>query len=247
VRLVIGNFYPELLNLYGDRGNTECLVRRCQWRSIEVEVRFLGLETDPSVVSECDLLFAGGGPDLAQVRVAQDWPRFQDALQDFADRKGVGLFICGAYQLLGHYYRPAKGDDLPGLGLLDITTQHFGKDKPRCIGNVVVELGASSRKLLDKPLVGFENHGGRTYLGEGVQPLGRVKKGYGNNGEDKTEGAVYKNIIGTYLHGPLLPKNPHLADYLIIKALAPRYSDVQLSKLDDSLEWEAHQRALRLR
>ena len=147
MKLTIGHFYPELLNLYGDRGNLECLVRRCQWRDIPVAVRSLDLGTDPREVLECDLLLAGGGPDLAQVKVAADWPRFRRELQDFADQGRPGLFICGAYQLLGHYYRPAEGNDLPGLGLLNITTRHFGKEKPRCIGNVVVKLEALSGEL----------------------------------------------------------------------------------------------------
>jgi len=152
---------------------------------------------------------------------------------------GLGFLFAGGSQLMGKFYRPAEGPDLKGLGVFDAETYHFGKKKPRCIGNVAVSWG-------DKTLVGFENHGGRTYLGEGVKPLGKVLCGHGNNSEDKTEGAVYKNAFGTYLHGALLPKNPHFADHLIELTLKNKYGPkVTLEPLDDTLEWKAHRAALR--
>lgn len=249
MKLTIGYFYPELLNLYGDRGNIFCLAKRCQWRGIEARVEEVGVLTPTSQLTDqmVDLLFMGGGPDRSQVRVARDLKKKGPWLRNYIEQGGVGLFICGAYQLMGHYYQDADGRRLEGLGIFDLATRHFGKDKPRCIGNIVVGLSISS-SLTPAALVGFENHGGRTYLGKKAQPLGRVVKGFGNNGEDKTEGAVYKSAFGTYLHGPLLPKNPHFADYLISLALKGRYGEeVKLEPLNDTLEWQAHKAALKLK
>jgi hypothetical protein len=155
----------------------------------------------------------------------------------------VVLAVCGGYQLFGHFYRDASGAELPGLGLFDVWTEHPGPDAPRLIGNVVAE-------LVEQPgdtLVGFENHGGRTYLGEGTEPLARVRSGHGNNGRDGTEGARYRNAFGTYLHGSLLPKNPRFADRLIALALARRYGEAPLAPLDDRIEELAHAAALALR
>jgi len=230
VKLTIGHLYPDLMNLYSDCGNIICLVRRCQWRGIEVEVK----EVSP------DILFMGGGQDRQQKIVAEDFKKGRgEEIKEFIENGGVGLFICGAYQLMGKFYRPAEGPDLEGLGVFDIETYHFGKKKPRCIGNIVVDWQG-------KTLVGFENHGGRTYLGDKVKTLGKVLYGHGNNSEDGTEGAVYKNAFGTYLHGALLPKNPHLADHLIELTLKNKYGpDVKLPPLDDTLEWQAHNAVLR--
>lgn len=248
MKLVIGWLYPDLLNLYGDRGNIECLIRRCQWRGIEVSVEKISLETlvGAGLAKDVDILFAGGGPDLSQKLVAEDLVlRKGSAVKEFIESGGVGLFVCGSYQLLGHYYRPWAGEDLKGLGVFDLYTKHFGLTKKRCVGNVVVEADWLPGEV--KTLVGFENHGGRTYLGEDVLPLGKVKKGFGNNGEDKTEGAIYKNAFGTYLHGPILPKNPHFADYLIKLAVGKKYGKVaEFEDLDDTLEWQAHRRALQI-
>lgn len=229
MKLTIGHLYPDLMNLYGDSGNTICLVRRCQWRGVDVEVK----ENSP------DILFMGGGQDRQQKIVAEDLKKGRgEEIKEFIESGGVGLFICGGYQLMGKFYRPVEGPNLKGLGVFDIETCHFGKSKPRCIGDVVIEWQG-------KTLVGFENHGGRTYLGGGVRPLGRVLYGHGNNSEDGTEGAVYKNAFGTYLHGALLPKNPHFADYLIELALKNKYGpSVKLDPLDDTLEWQAHNTVL---
>lgn len=239
MKLTIGHLYPDLMNLYGDRGNVICLVRRCQWRSIDVEVEEI-VPTSHFSLPTSNLLFMGGGQDRQQKMVAEDFKKGRgEDIKEFIERGGVGLFICGAYQLLGKFYRPADGTDLEGLGIFDIETYHFGKGKNRCIGNVVVAWQGKS-------LVGFENHGGRTYLGDKVKPLGKVLYGHGNNSEDGTEGAVHKNAFGTYLHGALLPKNPHFADHLIELALKNKYGpDVKLAPLDDTLEWQAHNAVLR--
>lgn len=256
MQLTIGFLYPNLLNLYGDYGNVECLVRRCQWREIEVLVREFSLGEDLPW-QEVDLLLAGGGPDLAQKLVAEDLVTKKSAgLKNYLEAEKVGLFICGSYQLLGHYYRPWQGSDLPGVGILDLYTQHFGLTRKRCVGNVVVRLNPQllteikslySASCLET-LVGFENHGGRTYLGKDILPLGDITRGFGNNGEDGLEGVQFRNFLGTYLHGPLLPKNPHLADWLIGKALSLKYSQsVSLLPLNDDLAWAAHRQALSLK
>jgi len=265
--LTLGHLYPEQLNLYGDRGNIMTLQRRCALRGIEMRVVGLGMG-DALAPDEYDMLFIGGGQDKEQAPVAQD----------LYEMKGIGLWaaiednmpvlaVCGGYQLLSHYYRPAEGPDMRGLGVFDAWTIHKGTHVPRCIGDVAIRWNGMT-------LVGFENHGGRTYLGSS-QPLGTVLKGYGNNAEDGTEGAIYRNTYGTYLHGSLLPKNPHFADHLLTLALQRKYGDQLLvteepadyagytgtttngsapatvmvkevrttrllKALDDTLEWEAH-------
>lgn len=213
--LTLGHLYPDQLNLYGDRGNILILRRRCQMRGITLRVVGLGIG-DALAPDEYDMLFIGGGQDKEQAPVAQD----------LYEIKGIGLWaaieddmpvlaVCGGYQLLAHYYRPAEGPDMRGLGVFDAWTIHKGADVPRCIGNIAISWNGMT-------LVGFENHGGRTYLGT-AKPLGRVLKGHGNNSEDHMEGAIYRNAYGTYLHGSLLPKNPHFADHLIALALQRKY------------------------
>ncbi|MDP2726919.1 MAG: glutamine amidotransferase [Dehalococcoidia bacterium] len=237
MELTIGHLYPAEMNLYGDRGNILCLTQRCRWRGIEAQVRPISLgEPWPP---DLDLLFFGGGPDAQQKGVAQDLLEVKgEALRRDVEGGLVALAICGGFQLLCRYYRPAEGPDLPGLGLFDAWTVHSGARAPRCIGNVVVEWEGST-------LVGFENHGGRTYLGSGCRPLGRVRRGHGNNSRDKTEGAIYRNVYASYLHGPLLPKNPRLADHLLRLALERRYGAVDLPPLDDAQEFLAHAAAER--
>jgi lipid II isoglutaminyl synthase (glutamine-hydrolysing) len=214
-QLTLGHLYPDQLNLYGDRGNILVLRQRCQQRGIQLRVVELGIG-DALAPDEYDMLFIGGGQDKEQAPVAQD----------LLEIKGIGLWaaieddmpvlaVCGGYQLLAHYYRPASGSDMRGLGVFDAWTIHKGPRIPRCIGNIAISWNGTT-------LVGFENHGGRTYLGS-AQPLGKVLKGHGNNSEDGTEGAVYRNTYGTYLHGSLLPKNPHFADHLIGLALRRKY------------------------
>jgi hypothetical protein len=227
--------YPELMNIYADRGNIAVLRARCEWRGIGFELASssLGETFQPA---DHDLLYIGGGQDRDQVAVAADMAATKrDALHAARDRGAVVLAVCGGYQLLGHSYQ--LGDEqLPGVGLVDLHTVR--EDGPRLIGNCAIETDLGNGP---QTIAGFENHGGRTYLGPHEQPLGRVLSGHGNNGKDGLEGVHSHNVIGTYLHGPLLPKNVWLADRLIELALG-----VELSPLpDDSVENAAHASALR--
>lgn len=239
MELRICHLYPDLLNLYGDHGNVAVLVRRAQWRGITVrliEAR-LGDAIDPA---ESDLYFIGGGEDRQQRLAAPDLCRIKGpALREAARTGAAVLAVCGGYQLLGHYYRPSEGPDLEGLGLLDMHTVHPGPGARRLIGNIVVRAPGG------QVLVGFENHGGRTSLGPQARPLGTVVAGFGNNGQDRTEGAVWESVYGTYLHGPLLPKNPWLADHLLARALRRRCGDVTLAPLPDVEERRAAAAAVR--
>ena len=256
MRLRIGYFYPEQLNLYGDNGNVEILVYRAKKRGIDVEVENVGLQT--SLGKKFDLVLMGGGPDSSQKEVYEDLIKVKGVyLKDYINSGGFGLYICGAYQLLGNYYKSADGSVLEGLGAFDLYTEHFGNEellrnkKPRCIGNVVCELSDEFRhkevfnsvNKIGSTLVGFENHGGRTYLGEKMLPLGKIITGHGNNSGDGYEGVLYKNSIGTYLHGPVLSRNPHLADYLVAASLGLD----RLESLDDSLILSAHIASKKLR
>ena len=238
MKLVVGHLYPRLMNVYGDRGNVLCLMQRCRWRGIDVAVREFSLGPAPDL-ADCDLFFIGGSQDKEQVTVAADMVEFKGtAIRDAVEGGAALLAICGGYQLMGHYYRPPTGPDLPGIGLFDIRTEPRRRGPQRLIGNLVAEWDGA-------PLVGFENHGGRTYLGDAAMPLARVAVGYGNNGEDGTEGACYKAAFGTYLHGSFLPKNPAFADHLLRLALARRYGDVALTPLDDTVEQAALRAAMR--
>lgn len=240
MELRIGHLYPDLLNLYGDRGNLITLAGRARWRGITVRVDELRL-ADRVAAGAHDLYFIGGGEDRQQRLAADDLRTVKgDVLREAVAEGAAMLAVCGGYQLLGHYYRPAEGDDLPGVGLLDLTTVHPGPRARRLIGNLLIRCSL----LGGGTLVGFENHGGRTHLGPRAQPLGEVVSGFGNNGTDRTEGAVTGTVYGTYLHGPLLPKNPRLADHLITVALRRRYGEVRLPPLDDDLEEVAHAAAV---
>lgn len=238
----IAHLYPRLMNVYGDRGNILSLTRRCRDRDIDVEVTELSVG-DRYMPDAHDLTFIGGAQDREQRRVADDLRAMKGpALRDAAEAGAVMLAVCGGYQLFGKYYREANGEQLDGLGLFDLWTEHPGPGEARLIGNVVAELDDGTT------LVGFENHGGRTYLGGGATPLARVRSGFGNNGSDGFEGAHYNNAFGTYLHGSLLPKNPRFADMLIELALRRRYGkDVILAPLHDAVEEAAHNAALALR
>lgn len=229
--------YPTLMNIYADRGNLLMLQRRCEWRGVGFELSGVGLgqSLDPDAAN---LYYMGGGQDRDQLLCAADLhERKGAALREAAQRGAVVLGVCGGYQLLGRSYALA-GETLPGVGLLDARTVR--SDGPRLIGNVAIEVelpGAGTQTL-----AGFENHGGRTELGPDALPLGRVLHGHGNNGTDGYEGARAGNVIGTYLHGPLLPKNTWFADWLIRTAIG---GDVELAPLDDRLEDLAHADALR--
>ena len=238
-KLRLAHLYPKLMNIYGDRGNILCLERRCRERGIALQVAELDLG-EKLKPKEHDLIFIGGAQDREQRRVAEDLVKVKGkALREAAGMDVAVLAVCGGYQLLGRYYRTAEGEELPGVGLFGLWTEHPGPGAKRFIGNVVVEWRGG-------PLVGFENHGGRTYLDEGVEPLGRVVSGFGNNGEDGGEGAVRGNAFGTYLHGSLLPKNPRFADHLIEAALLRRHKGFELASLDDRVEEAAHAAAVRL-
>lgn len=242
--LRVAHLYPRLMNIYGDRGNIMCFRHRCEARGIGFELTELGTG-DRFDEKAYDLVFAGGAQDREQRGVADDLLATKAAAIRAAVDNGVVLLaVCGAYQLFGRYYRESSGVELPGVGVFDLYTEHPGERVPRCIGNVVIEWETRCGR---QTIVGFENHGGRTRLGPGVQPLGRVVHGHGNNGEDGTEGAVYQNAFGTYVHGSLLPKNPVLADHLIALALARRYGEIELAPIDDGAEHRAHAAALRLR
>jgi CobQ-like glutamine amidotransferase family enzyme len=232
--LRIAHLYAEEMNIYGDRGNIISLSKRASWRGIEVEVNPIGRGVSPDL-TQFDLLFWGGGQDRDQELVFVDAAEHKAAsIRRAVEQGSVVLAVCGGYQLLGSYYVTAEGAKLPGLGLLDLYTVPGAR---RNIGNVVIDV--SQLGLSPATLVGFENHSGKTYLGPGLTPLGRVIRGTGNNGEDRTEGVASGNIFGTYLHGSLLPKNPHFTDFLIERALARR-SSVKLSALDDETELTAH-------
>jgi CobQ-like glutamine amidotransferase family enzyme len=233
--LRIAHLYADEMNIYGDRGNILTLTKRAEWRGIPVEVRAIGRGPAPDL-SDIDLIFWGGGQDRDQELVFTDAAAHKvRAIRAAIDAGAVVLAVCGGYQLLGEYYVTADGKKLPGLGLVDLRTVPGAR---RNIGNIVIE---TSTLGLDPPtLVGFENHSGKTYLGAGLQPLGRVLRGAGNNGEDGTEGVASGNIFGTYLHGSLLPKNPHFADLLIQRALS-RWGVGPLAPLAATEELQAHQ------
>lgn len=243
MHLTIGWLYPKLMSTYGDRGNVICLERRCQWRHLDVSILPLDQESAIASFREFDLVVGGGAQDRQQEIVMRDLHGEKaEILKEKLTSGTPGVFTCGSPQLLGKYYEPAQGQRIEGLGILDLVTKHPGINVPRCIGNVAFDIVASPlaedlREMLGSvpTVVGFENHGGRTYLGD-VSPLGKVVSGYGNNGEDGYEGAFYKSAIATYAHGPLLPKNPFLADWLIKRAIELKYGEkINLTPLDDSL------------
>jgi CobQ-like glutamine amidotransferase family enzyme len=227
--------YPEQMNIYADRGNVLFLQRRCEWRGID----FVHATAGPGEAihpGSHDLIYIGGGQDRDQRIVAADLRETKrEAIAAAADDGAVVLAVCGGYQLLGHSYQ-LDDETIPGLGLVDLITVR--EPGPRLIGNVAIEVDLGTGTQV---IAGFENHGGRTHLGEGAEPLGRIVKGFGNNGSDGFEGVRRDNIIGTYIHGPLLPKNAWLADHLIALALARRSGSLPgLEPLDDELEAAAH-------
>jgi hypothetical protein len=249
IELTIGWLYPTLMSTYGDRGNVICIQRRCEWRGYKVKVMPLDQNITAADIHQVDLLVGGGAQDRQQEIVMRDLRGAKaEALRQQIDSGTPGVFTCGAPQLLGHYYEPGVGQRIEGLGLFDFVSVHPGLNARRCIGNLVIEVTATRlAKELEamigtKPyVIGFENHGGRTKLGQ-VEPLGRVVQGLGNNGEDGTEGAFYQNAIATYSHGPVLPKNPFLADWLIQTALKQKYQEsISLAPLDDSLATQARE------
>ena len=234
MELKICHMYPDVLNLYGDRGNVMCMTRRLEWRGIDATVTKLPIGDSRSLAG-FDLVFIGGGQDFEQQVLLSDLHRGKDMEIKSAIEDGVTfLTICGGYQMLGSFYETFDGKRCDFIGALDLYTKGSAK---RMIGNYKFQCSPSAGGSV---VVGFENHSGKTWLGSGVEPLGKILSGFGNNGEDGTEGAHYKNVFGTYSHGPLLPKNPELCDLILKTALGRKYGSVELIPLDDSAELLAH-------
>jgi lipid II isoglutaminyl synthase (glutamine-hydrolysing) len=235
MKIVVGHLYPDYLNIYADRGNIAVLARRAAWRGHELDVRTVsvGEEVRPG---EHDLLYVGGGQDREQALVAADLAAKAEGVREAVSGGAALLAVCGGYQLLGRFYRDLHGVDLPGIGVFPLETI---AGERRMIGDVLLdcELEPGVRRTL----AGFENHAGRTYLDDGAEPLGRVVAGFGNDGESGWEGCRVGRAVGTYLHGPLLPRNPWFADWLLAQALAHRFDEPpELAPLPDELEEDAH-------
>ena len=220
--------YPRDMNIYGDWGNTLTLKRRLEWYGYHVNL----MEYNPgdSFPDDVDIIIGGGGQDSGQTKIGDDLVRRADDLKRLANEGVPMLMICGLYQLFGHYFKTKDGQTIPGIGLLDITTTGGPE---RLIGNIVTQSDEFGL------IVGYENHSGLTTLGKGVTPLGTIIRGAGNNGHDEYEGARYKNVIGTYLHGSLLPKNPAIADWLIEKAVTRKYGEFEATVIDDRFAEQA--------
>lgn len=233
----IAHLYPDMLNLYGDRGNIIALTERMKARNIDVVTDQITMGRSFNS-DDYDILFVGGGQDFEQDVLLDDLKKGKDLeIKRAIENSKVFLAICGGYQMLGKYYKTYDGKMLEYMGALDFYTE--GKEE-RMIGNYAFK----TKEGIE--VVGFENHSGRTYLGKNVEPLGKMIKGYGNNGEDGTEGVRYKNTFGTYSHGPVLPKNSQLADLLISKAVENKYGKTDLAPLDDTLEIKAQQQVMKL-
>ena len=234
MELKICHLYPDVLNLYGDGGNIICMSKRLVWRGMGATITRMPLGSKESLAGY-DIVFIGGGQDFEQQVLLEDLHRGRaDEIRAAARDGVVFLTICGGYQMMGHYYETFDGKRCDFIGLLDLCTVGA---KQRMIGNYKFRCTDSAGGSV---VVGFENHSGRTMLGAGLEPLGTVLAGYGNNGEDKTEGAHWKNVFGTYSHGPMLPKNPEFCDLLLSAALERKYGRAELSPLDDAAEKAAH-------
>lgn len=233
-KLNICHLYPDILNLYGDRGNIICMQKRMEWRGIETEVTGISVG-DKLNVDDYDIFFIGGGQDFEQEVLLADLAAGKaKAITAAIEDEKTFLAICGGYQMLGNYYKTWDGQQCDFIGALDLYTVGH---KDRMIGNYMYQMDAMDGGMT---VVGFENHSGKTYLGKGIRPMGKVLAGYGNNGEDGTEGARYKNVYATYSHGSLLPKNPKLADSILKTALKRKYPNISLADLDDAFENAAH-------
>ena len=237
MKVVVGHLYPDYLNIYADRGNMAVLAGRAAWRGIDLEVRAIGMG-DPLRRGEHDLLYIGGGQDREQALVAPDIAARASELEEALAGGAAALAVCGGYQLFGRFYRDRAGVELPGAGIFDL---HTAAGERRMIGDVLLECELEPGEL--HTLAGFENHAGRTVLGPEAEPLGRVVAGFGNDGESGFEGCRRGRALGTYLHGPLFPRNPWLADWLLAQALAHATGGEppELEPLPDDLEREAHE------
>jgi CobQ-like glutamine amidotransferase family enzyme len=233
--LVVGHLFPDYLNIYADRGNIAVLTARAAWRGYDLDVRALGAN---AVIKpgEHDLFYIGGGQDREQALIAPELAALGPALHEAVGAGAAALAVCGGYQLLGRFYRDQSGDELPGIGLLPL---HTVAGSRRMIGDVLLECELEPGQK--RTLAGFENHAGRTILDEGAEPLGRVIAGFGNDGESGYEGCRSGRVLGTYLHGPLLPRNPWLADWLLAQAVAHKTGTAPtFEPLADTLERQAH-------
>lgn len=227
--LVIGHLYPRQMNIYGDWGNVLTLARRAQWHGYETKI--IDINPGGTIDTSIDLLVGGGGQDSGQTLIQDDLLRLGDTIHTLADQKLPMLMICGLYQLFGHFFQTKDGTRIQGIGVFDIET--YGGDH-RMIGNVVTRTEYGD-------IIGYENHSGLTILGESQRPFGTIIKGEGNNGQDKTEGAIYKHVFGSYLHGSLLPKNPEFADALIEFAAIRRFGDFESHVIDDTFALHARE------
>ncbi|HEX2110996.1 MAG TPA: hypothetical protein VHF67_05540 [Gaiellaceae bacterium] len=235
MKVVVGHLYPDYLNIYADRGNMAVLARRAAWRGVGFDLRTIGLR-ERLRPGEHDLLYIGGGQDREQALVATDLAARAPQLEEAVERGAAVLAVCGGYQLLGRFYRDRSGAELPGAGVFD---HHTVAGERRMIGDVLLECELEPGER--RTLAGFENHAGRTILGATGEPLGRVLAGFGNDGESGYEGCRRGRVLGTYLHGPLLPRNPWLADWLLAQALARRHGEPpELEPLPDDVEAHAH-------
>lgn len=251
--LTITHLYPQNLNLYGDLGNVIALQRRCEWHGLDCTVQGLNLG-DRATSGQTDLYFMGGGQDNDQVAIVEDFHMLKrEAILADTAANVPFLGVCGGYQLMGNTFLMGDNRETKGLGIIDVTTKAPGVEvKQRCIGNLVAELSSdiqqqlgqlyNGQKTVPQTIVGFENHSGQTYLGSDVAPLARTLSGFGNNHEARYEGARYKNVFGSYMHGSMLPKNPHFADYLLWLSLVRKYNDpeIRLSVLPDKEELATH-------
>ena len=231
MKIRVGHLYPDYLNIYADRGNIAVLAQRAARRGHELDVRAIGMG-DSIPAGEIDLYYIGGGQDREQALVAHDLAQKADELREAVERDAAFLAVCGGYQLLGRFYRDVAGDELPGVGILPL---HTVAGERRMIGDVLLDCTWAGETL-----AGFENHAGRTVLDDGAEPLGRVVSGFGNDGASGYEGCRHRKVYGTYLHGPLLPRNPWFADRVLADALAHAGAQEALEPLPDELELEAH-------
>jgi len=238
--LKIGHLYPTLMSVAADRGNLFSIEKRCKWRGIAVEVEPIYVKQTPDFTIY-DLILLHGAADREMELASEDIQGKASSLREAAESETVFLSVCAGYQLLGHYYKPFQGPELKGVSLLDLYTDGGGT---RFMTHMALECSFDEKGT--RILVGYENHSGRTYLGSKAQPLGKVLAGWGNNGKDGVEGAIYKNVFGSYMHGPILPKNPWFTDLLIRRGLERRYGKVELAPLDAAIENAAHDAALRL-
>ncbi len=232
-QLVIMQLYPRDMNIYGDWGNVLTIKKRAEWHGYATKV----IDYDPgdAFPQHVDIIIGGGGQDSGQIKIQDDLQAIAPKLKELADAGTPMLMICGLYQLFGRFFKTATGDIIPGIGIMDHET-HAGP--ARLIGNIV------TTNPIFGEIVGYENHSGQTFLGDTIEPLGRVQKGAGNNGQDDSEGAIYKNVIGTYMHGSLLPKNPAIADFLIEQAAVKKYGDFTPTVIDDRFAIEARKIAI---